>query len=462
MRKFYCSVKLKFDTAIGLNIAINVATSKSLFYLLAMNRFNRLLLLLAVCLPVFAFAQTDLTYLHCGRVLDGKGGEMTEKTIVVEGKIIVRIEDGFSAAGAGAKTVDLKQSTVMPGFIDLHVHVESELNPKAYSEKYTMNPADVALRATTYMRRTLDAGFTTVRDLGGSGVNISLRNAINAGYVEGPRIFTAGKAIATTGGHADPSNGRSTALSFDAGPEAGVINSADEAWKAVRTRYKNGADCIKVTATGGVLSVAKDGQGAQFRDAEIEAIVAAAKEYGMHTAAHAHGVGGMQRAIRAGITTIEHGTLMDEATADLMIEYGTYWVPTLSAGTFVANKAKIPGFFPAIIVPKAISVGGQQREIFTKMYKKGVKIAFGTDSGVSPHGDNAKEFGYLVECGVKPMDAIVSATGTAAFILGQQDKLGQLKAGFTADIVAVKGNPLKDIYLLEKVDFVMKNGERVK
>lgn len=424
-----------------------------------MNTRNCLLFLLAWSWSALSFAQSDLTYLHCGRLLDGTGGMMTEKTIVVDGKTILRIEDGYTGAAAGARVVDLKRSTVMPGFIDLHVHVESELNPKAYNEKFTLDPADIALRATGYMRRTLDAGFTTVRDLGGSGVNVSLRNAINAGYVVGPRIFTAEKAIATTGGHADPSNGRNKEISFDAGPDAGVINSVDEAWKAVRTRYKNGADCIKITATGGVLSVAKDGQGAQFRDAELEAIVAAAKEYGMHTAAHAHGVGGMQRAIRAGITTIEHGTLMDEETADLMIEYGTYWVPTLSAGTYVANKAKEPGFFPAIIVPKAISIGGQQRDIFTRMYKKGVKIAFGTDSGVSPHGDNGKEFGYLVECGVEPIDAITSATGTAALVLGQEDRLGQLKAGFTADIVAVNGNPLEDIYLLEKVTFVMKEGK---
>lgn len=421
-----------------------------------------LLFFLVLCVSTLAIAQAELTYLHCGRILDGVGGELTEQTIVVEGKNILRIEAGYSGASAGAKVVDLKRSTVMPGFIDLHVHVESELNPRAYSERYTMNPSDVALRATTYMRRTLDAGFTTVRDLGGSGVNISLRNAINAGYVAGPRIFTAEKAIATTGGHADPSNGRSKELSFDAGPDAGVINSVDEAWKAVRTRYKNGADCIKITATGGVLSVAKDGQGAQFRDDELKAIIAAAKEYGMHTAAHAHGVEGMRRAIRAGITTIEHGTLMDEETADLMIEYGTYWVPTLSAGSYVAEKAKTPGFFPAIIVPKAISIGSQQKEIFTEMYKRGVKIAFGTDSGVSPHGQNAKEFGYLVECGVSPMDAITSATGTAALVLGQQDRLGQLKAGFMADIVAVTGNPLKDIYLLERVEFVMKEGQVVR
>ena len=427
-----------------------------------MKTSNSFLLLLALFLPALLFAQSNVTYLHCGRVLDGVGGQMTNKTIVVEDGKITSVIDGFVGAAAGAKTVDLKQATVMPGFIDLHVHVESELSPRAYIERFTVDPSFVALRATSYMRKTIAAGFTTVRDLGGSGINISLRDAINAGYIVGPRIFTAEKAIGTTGGHADPSNGRNEALSFDAGPEAGVINSVDEAWKAVRTRYKNGADCIKITATGGVLSVAKDGQGAQFRSGELEAIVAAAKEYGMHTAAHAHGIGGMQRAIRAGITTIEHGTLMDEETADLMIEYGTYWVPTLSAGAYVAEKAKTPGFFPPIIVPKAISIGSKQKKIFTEMYKKGVKIAFGTDSGVSPHGDNAKEFGYLVECGVKPMDAITSATSTAAMILGQGEALGQLKAGFTADIVAVNGNPLEDIHLLENVDFVMKEGKVIK
>jgi imidazolonepropionase-like amidohydrolase len=423
---------------------------------------NYLVLLLAACLVPVSISAQSVTYLQCGRIIDGTGGMMTEKTIVVTDNKITSIQDGYVGADAGAKTVDLTGSTVMPGFIDLHVHVESELNPRAYSEKFTMNPADVALRATTYMKRTLMAGFTTVRDLGGTGVNISLRDAINKGYVVGPRIFTAEKAIATTGGHADPANGRNKELSFDAGPEAGVINSSDEAWKAVRTRYKNGADCIKITATGGVLSVAKDGQGAQFRDEELEAIVAAAKEYGLHTAAHAHGVGGMQRAIRAGITTIEHGTLMDNETADLMIKYGTYLVPTLSAGSYVAGKAKEPGFFPAIIVPKAIEIGSQQKEIFTRNYQRGVKIAFGTDSGVSPHGDNAKEFGYLVECGVKPMDAITSATSTAAMILGQEKSLGQIKPGFTADIVAVKGNPLEGITILESVGFVMKEGVVVK
>jgi imidazolonepropionase-like amidohydrolase len=419
----------------------------------------RFLLTTLCCVPLLLIAQSDKTLLHCGRVLDGVGGEMTEMTVVIEEGKISQLARGFLDAEVGTTVVDLRDHTLMPGFIDLHVHIEGESSPAAYLERFTLNPADVALRATTYCKKTLHAGFTTVRDLGGSGINVSLRNAIRAGHVEGPRIFTAEKAIATTGGHADPSNGRNNELAFDAGPAAGVVNSPDEAWKAVRTRYKNGADCIKITATGGVLSVAKDGSGPQFRDDELKAIVAAAKEYGMHTAAHAHGKEGMKRAVLAGITTIEHGSLMDEEVMDLMVEHGTYYVPTLSAGKFVAEKARQPGYFPAIIVPKALSIGVKLQETFARAHQKGVKVAFGTDSGVSPHGDNAKEFGYMVEAGVSPMDAIISATSTAAEVLSQEDALGQVKTGFMADLVAVRGNPLDNIRILESVDFVMKEGK---
>lgn len=409
-----------------------------------------------------AAAQNGRTYLHCGTLLDGVGNTRTEQTIVVgEGKI-AQILSGFVAPTDGSKTIDLRGHTVMPGLIDLHVHVESQSSPGSYLERFTMDPADVALRATSYLRKTLDAGFTTVRDLGGSGVNVSLREAVKRGFIEGPTIITAEKSIASTGGHADPSNGRSSELSFDAGPQAGVINSPDEAWKAVRTRYKNGADCIKITATGGVLSVAKDGQGPQFRELEVEAIVAAAKDYGMHTAAHAHGKEGMERAIKAGITTIEHGTYMDEETMALFVKHGTFYVPTLLAGQFVAEKAKIPGYFPAVIVPKALSIGPALQSTFGKAYKYGVKIAFGTDSGVSAHGDNAREFGLMVDAGMAPMDALKSATSVAAEVLGRQEDLGQLKAGFVADIVAVEGDVMANIRLLENVSFVMKGGKQVK
>ena len=408
-------------------------------------------------------AQDSVHYLHCGTVIDGTGTTpRREQTLVVREGKIERLLDGYATPPAGATATDLKQHTVLPGLIDLHVHVESQSSPTHYLERFTMDPADVALRATSYARATVEAGFTTVRDLGGTGVNVSLRDAINRGYVVGPRIITAEKAIATTGGHADPSNGRSSALAFDAGPDAGVINSADEAYKAVRTRYKNGADCIKITATGGVLSVAKDGSGPQFTEAEVAAIVAAAKDYGMHTAAHAHGVEGMQRAIRAGITTIEHGSLMDDETVELMKEYGTYYVPTLSAGKFVAEKAKTPGYYPTVIVPKAISIGNMLSGTFARAYRGGVTIAFGTDAGVGPHGTNAREFGYMVEAGMPEMEAILTATKTAAEVLDMAEEIGRLAPGFAADVIAVRGNPLEDITVLESVDFVMKAGELVK
>ena len=407
-------------------------------------------------------AAQNTSYLHCGRIIDGAGNTATEQTIVVKDGKISRVAQGYIQAENGVEVVDLRSSTVLPGLIDLHVHIESQSSPGTYLERFTMDPADVALRATTYCEKTLMAGFTTVRDLGGTGVNVSLRSAVNKGYIKGPRIYTAEKSIASTGGHADPSNGRSRELSFDAGPEAGVINSSDEAYQAVRTRYKMGADCIKITATGGVLSVAKDGQGPQFRTEEIEAIVAAAKDYGMHTAAHAHGKEGMERAIRAGITTIEHGTYMDEETMDLMIEHGTIYVPTLLAGAFVAEKAKIPGYFPAVIVPKALTIGPALISTFGEAYRHGVTIAFGTDSGVSAHGDNAKEFALMVKAGMPPMKAIMAATSVAAGVLDRSDDLGQVKAGFVADLVAVKGNPLENIRLLEDVHYVMQGGKRVK
>lgn len=414
-----------------------------------------------ILVPVICLAQ-QRTYLHCGKLIDGSTDKvLTERTIIVEDGKITGVEAGYTQPGDSSEVVDLKDHTVMPGLIDLHVHVEGQSSPTAYIEEFTLDPADLALRATAYCEKTLKAGFTTVRDLGGSGVNVSLRDAINKGYIIGPRIFTAEKAIATTGGHADPSNGRNKDVGYDAGPEDGVINGPEDAYKAVRARYKNGADCIKITATGGVLSVAKDGSGPQFTDEELRAVIAAAKDYGMHTAAHAHGKEGMKRAVLAGITTIEHGSLMDEEIMDLMIEHGTYYVPTLSAGAFVAEKAGIPGYFPAIIVPKALSIGAALKETFAKAYARGVKVAFGTDSGVSPHGENAKEFIYMVEAGVNPLAAIRTATVTAAEVLGKQDELGQLKAGFIADIIAVPGDPTENIEVMTRVNFVMKDGKVV-
>lgn len=400
-------------------------------------------------------------YLHCGQLIDTeKGKVLTKKTIVVSGKTIKSIQNGYvNSENALDVVIDLKSKTVMPGLIDMHVHMENEYDPKRYMDQFTANEADVAFKSVNYAEITLMVGFTTVRDLGGTGVNIALRNAINNNTIVGPRIFTAGKAIATTGGHADPTNGRKKLLMGDPGPEQGVINGPDEARKAVRQRYKNGADNIKITATGGVLSVAKNGQNPQFTIEEVKAICETAKDYGMIVAAHAHGDEGMQRAVIGGVTTIEHGTKMSTKTMDLMKEYGTYFVPTITAGKAVAENAKIEGFYPEIIVPKALEIGPKIQSTFAKAYKRGVPIAFGTDAGVFPHGLNAKEFGYMVEVGMPAMEAIQSATVTNAKILGLGDRLGQIKPNYIADIVATDTNPLEDISAMERVQFVMKEGK---
>ncbi len=420
---------------------------------------KKLIFLLTVLFSFNITAQN--TYLHCGKLIDTKNGKvLTNKTIVVSGNKIVSIKDGYiSTKRADDIIIDLKDKTVMPGFIDMHVHIEGEFNPKRYIERFTANEADIAFESLRLAKVTLMAGFTTVRDLGGTGVNISLRNAINKGKVVGPRIFTAGKAIGTTGGHADPTNGMSNTLMGDPGPKEGVINSVDDARKAVRQRYKNGADCIKITATGGVLSIAKNGQNPQFTLEEIKAICDTAKDYDMIVAAHAHGDEGMRRAVLGGVTTIEHGTLMSEATMELMIEHGTYYVPTIIAGKEVVKKAKIKGFFPEIIVPKALEIGPKIQKTFAKAYKKGVKIAFGTDAGVFDHGKNGGEFVYMVEAGMPAIKAIQSATITNATVLGMKDELGQIAEGFIADIVATDDDPTENIDTMTHVSFVMKEGK---
>lgn len=405
-----------------------------------------------------AFAQDIL--LHCGHIIDTEKGKIvTEKTIVVSGKDIIDVKDGYVAPGVGQQLIDLKDKYVLAGLTDMHVHLESETNPKRYMARYTYNEADIAFESAVYAKRTLMAGFTTVRDLGGTGVNIALRNAVSNGYVNGPRIFTAGKSIATTGGHADPTNGSKQSLMGDPGPREGVVNSPEEARKAVRQRYKNGADVIKITATGGVLSVAKNGRNPQFFIDEIKAITETAKDYGMLVAAHAHGDEGMRRAVLGGVKTIEHGTFMSDETMELMKKHNAYLVPTISAGKYVAEKAMVEGFYPEIVVPKAKEVGPQIQGTFAKAYKKGVPIVFGTDAGVFPHGENGKEFGYMVEAGMPAMEAIQSATIVPALLLGEKERIGQIIAGFYADIIAVDEDPVKNIKTLENVSFVMKDGK---
>lgn len=396
-------------------------------------------------------------WLHCGNLIDTQEGEVLgQHYIKINGNKITEVTTNKPAS---TSLIDLSEKTCLPGLMDMHVHLDGEMSPTAYVEGFTLNPADLAYRAHEYGMRTLLAGFTTVRNPGDSyNVTISLRNAINQGWVSGPRIYSAGKSIASTGGHADPTNGVNADLMGDPGPKQGVVNSVDGAKKAVRQRYKEGADFIKVTATGGVLSLAKSGQNPQFTVAELKAIIDTANDYGMHVAAHAHGKEGMLRAIEAGITSIEHGTYMDKEVMRAMKKHGTYYVPTVIAGKFVAEKAEIDGFFPEIVRPKARAVGPQIQNTFAEAYDYGVKIAFGTDSGVSAHGDNAKEFVYMVEAGMPAMAAIQSATVTSAELLGN-DQIGVIAEGKFADIIAVDGNPAEDITLLQNIQFVMKDGK---
>lgn len=402
------------------------------------------------------YAQTVV--LECARLIDPAAGKVLENVVVqVEG-------DRISALGEPAAGVAVVQrislGTCLPGLMDMHVHLRGQSSPNAYIERFTLNPADWALQAAHYANITLQAGFTTVRDMGDPDYEtVSLRNAINRGIATGPRIYTAGKSIATTGGHADPTNGYRADLMGDPGPVEGVIEGPEEARKAVRYRYKRGVDAIKITATGGVMSLAKSGMNPQFTQAEADAIVATATEYGLHVAAHAHGTEGMRRAVVAGVHSIEHGTFMDEEVMRLMKKQGTFWVPTLLAGAFVGEKAKIDGYLPEVVRVKAAEIGPVMSDTFARGYKAGVKIAFGTDSGVSPHGENAREFALMVAGGMPPMEAIQAATITAAELLDESQNLGQIAPGFYADIIAVQGDPLADITTLESVNFVMKGGE---
>lgn len=419
---------------------------------------KRIIAFLPVLLIAFNLI-AQKTYIWCGTLIDGVSKEAKKNmTIVVEKNKITSVDNGFSKPEASDLTIDLKTKTVTPGWIDMHVHVEIETKKGNVADRFILNPADIAFESLKYVKATLMAGFTSVRDLGGSGVNISLRNAINKGLVIGPRIYTAGKSIATTGGHADPTNGYRKDLMGDPGPREGVINGPEDAYHAVRERYKEGSDLIKITATGGVLSQAKDGANAQFTEEEIKAIVTAAKDYGFKVAAHAHGAEGIKRAIRAGVNSIEHGTFMDDEGIELMKQYGTWYVPTIIAGKSTADSAKIPGYYTEIVTPKALATGPQIQKTFARAYKAGVKIAFGTDAGVYQHGKNWMEFGYMIEAGMSAMEAIKAATISAAELLGEKDRLGSIEVGKLADIVAVDGDPLKDPQVFGKVVFVMKDG----
>ncbi len=404
----------------------------------------------------------QMHYLYCGRIIPISGESQTAVTIVVENNIIARIERGYTPAPEDVQVIDLKGKTVLPGLIDCHVHLEFEQNRNSYNERFIFNEADIAFRAAVYARRTLEAGFTTVRDLGGSGVNIALRNAINAGWAIGPRIIAVGKALSITGGHGDPATGARWDLFDIPGPEMGIADGPDECRTAVRNQIKRGADCIKVCATGGVLSLARDGRLPHYAADELETIVQTARDLGVDVAAHAHGDEGMRRAVEAGVVTIEHGTFMSDATMDAMIKHGTWYVPTMTAGFAVSDSAKYaPGFFPEVVRVKALEIGPQIQATTTRAYRKGVKIAFGTDAGVYPHGKNNLEFIFMAQAGMKNTEILRAATLDAATMLHLQAKIGSIEVGKFADLVAVEGNPLDDIKAMTRVTFVMKDGKMI-
>jgi imidazolonepropionase-like amidohydrolase len=423
-----------------------------------MRRPGRVIALMLASVLVGGAAQAA-TLIHAGRVIDGVSDTVrTNQTVVVEAGTIIAIEAGFRAPAAGDRVIDLKNGTLLPGLFDMHVHITSEYSRTSEIDGYKKNEGDVTLDGVVYAERTLLAGFTTVRDLGDAyRAAIQLRNAINVGKVPGPRIIAAGKSIASTGGHADPSNGWARRFPSDPGPSDGVINGVEDARKAVRQRYKEGSDTIKITATGGVLSIAKSGLNPQMTEEEIRAVVTTARDYGFKVAAHAHGTEGIKRAVRGGVDTIEHGTFMDDEGIKLMKERGTFYVPTISAGRWVYDQAQDPNFFPAIVRPKALQVGPQIQSTFARAYKAGVKILYGTDTGVAKHGQNAREFKLMVESGMPAMETIRAATSVPAKFLELDDKVGSIAVGKLGELVGVPGNPLEDIAAMERVVFVMRD-----
>ena len=395
-------------------------------------------------------------------ILLAKPGEdpLHKQSIRIENGRIVAVEAGFSQGSVGDEVVDLSDHFVLPGLIDCHVHLTAEFGPRYKIETVEESAAAIALHAAARARATLQAGFTTVRDLGelgGAGDAIfALRNAVAQGFVPGPRIFAAGAVIAPTGGHSIACGYREdiNMLLDSSGRADGVAGCR----AAVRRQVHRGADFVKFVATGGVLTDTETGTGQQFFADEFDAIVSTAHMMGRKATAHAHGADGIKAALHAGVDSIEHGSFLDDEGLELMLARGAVHVPTTLAGATVAEQAKHADFMPPAIRKKALEVGPQIVQTLAKSYKAGVKIAFGTDTGVSPHGQNAREFALMVKAGMSPMAAIAAATVHAAEHIGQASVLGSIEPGKFADIVAVARDPLSDVDALLDVGFVMKAG----
>lgn len=421
---------------------------------------SRTAVLVALLAAIFPL-QAQQTLIHGGRLIDVVGGGvLDEVSVTIDGDRITALSDGFVEPRNGQVLVDLRDHTLMPGLMDMHTHLSTVISPTFFMEKFVMDSADYAFRSVTYAEQTLLAGFTTVRDLGDQDYNltIALRDAIAKGYVKGPRVFASGKGLATTGGLADPTNGLRREYMGEPSFVEGVINGPMTARQAVRQRFKDGADWIKLNVTGGAINQGRTSLGAQWQQDELDAVVVTAADYKMPVAAHAHTVAGIQRSVRAGVHSIEHGTFMDERTARLMKENGTAYVPTMTAMKWLASPAGGRDAMPEEVRAKATEVGPRIDETVRMAYERGVWIVFGTDAGVFPHGLNAMEFEYMVGAGMPPLATIQSATIEAAKLLGIEDELGSITPGKLADIVAVRGDPLNDISLLRDVDFVMKAG----
>jgi imidazolonepropionase-like amidohydrolase len=395
---------------------------------------------------------------HCPRLFDSVTGTMLgPSTVTISGDKFDKVEPG-TAAPAGATVIDLAGVTCLPGLIDDHVHLDMQFGKSTYMEATRINLANDVLRSTLYARRTLLAGFTTVRNVGDHDYDtVALRDEIAAGTVIGPRIYTAGPPISTTGGHADSTNGLNLELQGDPGPLQSIFNGPDEARKVVRLHYKNGVDLIKAMPSGGVMDLGTNGSGPQMSQDELNALVETAHDYGLKVAVHAHGAEAIRRSVIAGVDSVEHGTYMDDQDIALMKQHGTFYCPTIYTGIFVAEQAK-QGAYPPAVTAKALEIGPQIFKTVGRAYRGGVKIAYGTDAGVYPHGQNWEDFVYLVKAGVPNAYALQTATMNAAQLLGHDDTLGSVSPGKFADLVAVPGNPLDDISVMSQVNFVMKAG----